>query len=184
MECVPPRGHNCKASGPVCVAATHRVDSEFGGQKCQDPSLALGQALGPTPWTLPESQWAWCRPFDDSRLTVSPSAQFRSKEVATLEKRQGYLKNSRLTRLEFKFLSTLWRRATRSKFFIALSRLGWLSDDHPSPALRTGDARTRNAIGHRSIILRFNRGTLIASAARHALPPWTSGFCDHTHRGW
>jgi len=79
------RGHNCRASGPLCVAATHRVDSEFGGQKCQDPSLALRQALGPTPWTLPESQWAWCRPFDGSRLTGSPSAQFRSKEVATLE---------------------------------------------------------------------------------------------------
>ena len=39
-------------------------------------------------------------------------------------------------------------------FFIAQSSLGWLSDDHPSPALRAGDARTRDAIRHSEIILR------------------------------
>jgi hypothetical protein len=49
------RGHNCKASGPLCPATAHRVDTEFGGHKCQDPSL--DQALDPTRWTLPESHW-------------------------------------------------------------------------------------------------------------------------------
>jgi hypothetical protein len=77
--------------------------------------------------------------------------------MAPLEQRQRQLENPRLTCVELKFLSTLRHRATRSEFFIAQSSLGWLSDDHPSSALRTGDARTRDAIRHRIIILLFNR---------------------------
>jgi len=151
-------GRRRMTRGLPCRATTRRVDSEFGVPKYQNPSA--DQSLGPKPWTLPESQWAWCRPFDDSRLTVSPSAQFRSKEVATLEKRQGYLENSRLTRLELKFLSTLRHRAICSEFFIAQSSFGCVCDDHQRPALRTGDARARDSIRHRIIILPFNRSNI------------------------
>ena len=78
--------------------------------------------------------------------------------MATLEQRQRQIENPHLTCLEFKFLSTLWRRATRSEFFIAGG--GGLSDDHPSAALRTGDAPARDAIRYRMIILRFSRSNL------------------------
>ncbi len=59
------RGHNCKTTGYVCAATTHRVDIECGGPKCQAPSL--DQCLGPTQWMLWESRWAWYSPFDDFR---------------------------------------------------------------------------------------------------------------------
>ena len=41
----------------------------------------------------------------------------------------------------------------RSKLFFAQSSVRWLSNDHPSPALWTSDARARNTIRHLSIIL-------------------------------
>ena len=83
------------------------------------------------------------------------SGQFRSIEVATLEKRQRHFENPRLTSLEFKFLPTLRRRATRPELCLAFSKFGLLSDNNPSPTSGTRDARARNAISHFKIIGRF-----------------------------
>ena len=57
------RGRNCKTTGHLCAATTHRVDIECGGPKCQAPSL--DQGLGPTQWMLRESRWACYSLFDD-----------------------------------------------------------------------------------------------------------------------
>ena len=83
------------------------------------------------------------------------SGQFRSIEVATLEKRQRHFENPRLTSLEFKFLPTFRRRATRPELCLAFSKFGLLSDNNPSPTSGTRDARARNAISHFKIIGRF-----------------------------
>src|SRR5208337_4205243 len=72
------------------------------------------------------------------------SGQFRSIEVATLEKRQRHFENPRLTSLEFKFLPTFRRRATRPELCLAFSKFGLLSDNNPSPTSGTRDARARN----------------------------------------
>ena len=74
--------------------------------------------------------------------------QFRSVEVATLEKGQRHLKNSALASLELKFLSTFRQGTSRTEPFFAQSRLGLLFDNTPSPTFRTRDDRARNAIGH------------------------------------
>jgi hypothetical protein len=54
-----------------------------------------------------------------SGLTVIPSAQFRSKEMASFKKRQRQFENVRLTGFEFEFLSTLQYRAAHSELLLA-----------------------------------------------------------------
>jgi len=80
----------------------------------------------------------------DSRQTVvyilPQSGQFRSVEVATLEKGQRHLKDPGLASLEFEFLPTLRRRADCSEFFLVLSKFGLLSNHNPSPTFCTSDA--------------------------------------------
>jgi hypothetical protein len=78
--------------------------------------------------------------------------QFRTIEVTALEKRQRNFENESLARFEFKLSATLWRRANRCALLFAERELILRSDDDPDSALRAGDARTRNAIGHTKII--------------------------------
>ena len=110
------RGHNCKTTGHLCAATTHRVDIECGGPRCQAPSLDQGP--DPIQWMLWESRWAWYSPFDDFK-TTAPSAQFRSKEMASFKKGQRQFENVRLTGFEFEFLSTLQYRAAHSELLVA-----------------------------------------------------------------
>ena len=92
--------------------------------------------------------------FNENEEERVRSGEFRSIEVATLEKRQRHFKNPRLASLEFKFLPTVRRRATRAELCLGIgfSHFGLLSNHNPRPALRTGDARARNAIRHERII--------------------------------
>jgi hypothetical protein len=88
--------------------------------------------------------------------------------MAALEEQQRQFEDPRLTRFEFKVLSTLRSRAIRWKFFIAQSSFGWLFDDHPSPALRAGDARARDAIRRSMIVLRLKGSDLNRDEYRRA----------------
>src|SRR5260370_16178207 len=78
------------------------------------------------------------------------SAQFRSIEVAALEKRQRHLKNPGLATLKFEFLSTLRHGTALSDLYLGLSHFSSLPNHDPSPTFGTGHARARNAIGHRA----------------------------------
>jgi hypothetical protein len=70
-------------------------------------------------------------------LTAAPSAQFRSKKVAALEKRQRHFKNPRLIGIEFKFLPTVRRKAICSEPVLAQASLGWFLDYGSPPKMNT-----------------------------------------------
>lgn len=99
---------------------------------------------------------------------VSRLLQFRTIEVTALEKRKRNFENQGLARFEFKLSAALWRRANCCALLFAERELILRSDNDPDSALRAGDARTRNAIGHPKIIRASRRS------------PAASGGCSLT----
>jgi hypothetical protein len=91
-------------------------------------------------------------------VSCRPLAQFGTKEVPPLEKWQRHIEKARFTRLEFKFLSTLWRWAARPELSFSRASFGLRCYHHPGPTFWTGDARARNAIRHIEIVLQPRPG--------------------------
>jgi len=93
--------------------------------------------------------------------------------VPPLEKKQRQIEHARLAQLEGKFLPALGHGAGGAKLLLGLCHSEMLFHHNPSPTLRTGDARARNAIGHtEDYIARSRSGRLQPSRRQDVARLW------------